>query len=34
MIQGRIVVTEEKASRHKQLPDDLRDKRNYWKFKE
>jgi hypothetical protein len=34
MIEGRIEVTEGKGSRHKQLLDDLRDKRNYWKFKE
>jgi hypothetical protein len=34
-IEGRTEVTERSGRRHKQLPDDLREKkRGYWKLKE
>jgi len=32
--EGRINVTGRQGSRHKQLLDDLREKRGYWEFKE
>jgi hypothetical protein len=33
-IEGRVEVTRRRGRRHKQLVDDLREKRGYWKLKE
>ena len=33
-IEGRIEVTGRRGRRRKQLPDDLKEKREYWKLKE
>jgi len=33
-IDGRIKVMVRRGRRHKQLLDDLKEKRGYWKFKE
>ena len=33
-IEGRIEVTGRRGRRRKQLPDDLKEKRGYWKLKE
>jgi hypothetical protein len=34
MIEGRIEVTERRGRRRKQLLDDLKEMRSYWKLKE
>jgi hypothetical protein len=33
-LEGRIVVTRRRGRRRKQLLDDLKEKRGYWKLKE
>jgi hypothetical protein len=33
-IEGRIEVTGRRRKRRKQVPDDLKEKRGYWKLKE
>jgi hypothetical protein len=33
-IEGRIEVTRRRERRREQLPDDLKEKRGYWKLKE